>query len=42
MDYYRRGEYKNALAKALKFNYPALYLDPMMQAAALGQLGRKV
>ena len=41
MDYYRRGEYKNALAEALKFNYPTLYLDPMMRAAALGQLGRK-
>jgi adenylate cyclase len=40
MDYYRRGEYENAFAEALKFNYPDLYLDPMMRAAALGQLGR--
>jgi adenylate cyclase len=39
MDYYRRGEYENALAEALKFNFPELYLDPMMRAAALGRLG---
>jgi adenylate cyclase len=41
MDYYRRGEYENAFAEALKFNYPELYLDPMMRAAALGHLGKK-
>jgi len=41
MDYYRRGEYENAFAEALKFNFPELYLDPMMRAAALGQLGRQ-
>jgi len=41
MDYYRRGEYENALAEALKFNFPELYLDPMMRAATLGQLGRQ-
>ncbi len=41
MDYYHRGEYEDALAEALKFNYPALYLDPMMRAATLGQMGRK-
>ena len=41
MDYYRRGEYENAFAEALKFNFPELYLDPMMRAAALGQLGRR-
>ncbi len=41
MDHYRRGEYENAFAKALKFNYPELHLDPMMRAAALGQLGRE-
>jgi predicted Zn-dependent protease len=41
MDCYRRGEYENALAEALKFNYPELYLDPMMRAATLGQLGRQ-
>ncbi|MGD8775532.1 MAG: hypothetical protein PVF76_16820 [Syntrophobacterales bacterium] len=40
MDHYRRGEYENAFAKAMKFNYPELHLDPMMRAAALGQLGR--
>jgi adenylate cyclase len=41
MDYYRRGEYENAFTEALKFNYPELYLDPMMRAATLGRLGRK-
>jgi adenylate cyclase len=40
MDYYRRGDYENALGEALKFNYPELYLDPLMRAAALGRLGR--
>jgi adenylate cyclase len=40
MDYYRRGEYENALAEALKFNFPEVYWDPVMRAAALGRLGR--
>ena len=38
MDYYRRGDYKNAFAEAQKFNYPELYLDPLIRAAALGQM----
>jgi TolB-like protein len=41
MDYYRRDEYEKALAEALKFNFPGLYLDPVMRAAALGRLGRQ-
>jgi len=41
MDYYRLGEYEHAFAEALKFNFPGLYLDPMMRAAALGRLGRQ-
>jgi adenylate cyclase len=40
MDYYRRSEYEDAYSEALKFNFPSLYLDPMMRAAALGQLGK--
>ena len=40
MDCYRRGEYENALAEALKFNYPELFWDPLVRAAALGRLGR--
>jgi len=40
MDFYNRGEHENALTEALKFNFPEIYLDPMMRAAALGQLGR--
>jgi len=41
MDYYRLGEYEHAFAEALKFNFPGVYLDPMMRAAALGRLGRQ-
>ena len=41
MDYYRRGEYENAFAEALKFNYPEVLWDPVMRAATLGQLGRQ-
>jgi adenylate cyclase len=40
MDYYRRGEYENSFTEALKFNYPELFWDPVMRAAALGQMGR--
>jgi adenylate cyclase len=40
MDYYHRGEYEKAFADALKFNFPELYLDPVLRAAALGQMGR--
>jgi adenylate cyclase len=40
MDYYRRGEYENAFTEALKFNYPELFWDPLMRAAALGQMKR--
>ena len=41
MDAYRRGEYENALAEALKFNYPELFWDPLVRAVALGRLGRQ-
>ncbi|MGB5749818.1 MAG: hypothetical protein WBM69_22770 [Desulfobacterales bacterium] len=41
MGCYHRGEYEMALAEALKFNFPGLYLDPLMRAAALTQLGRQ-
>jgi adenylate cyclase len=41
MDYYHHGEYENAYTEALNFNFPELYLDPMMRAAALGQLERQ-
>jgi adenylate cyclase len=41
MNYYRQGEYDNAFAEALKFNHPGLFWDPIMRAAALGQLGRQ-
>ena len=41
MDYYRRGEYENAFAEALKFNYPKLFWDPLIRAASLYRLGRQ-
>lgn len=41
MDFYRRREYENALAEALKFNFPGLFIDPMIRAAALGKLGEQ-
>jgi len=40
MENYHRGDYENAYADALKFNFPEIYLDPMMRSAALAQLGR--
>jgi adenylate cyclase len=40
MDSYRREEYENAFTEALKFNCPDLFWDPLMRAAALGQMGR--
>jgi adenylate cyclase len=39
MNYYRRGDYENAYAEALKFNYPDFFWDPLLRAAALGQIG---
>jgi len=41
MYHYHCGEYENAFAEALKFNFPGLYLDPLMRAVALIQLGRE-
>ena len=41
MKSYRLGEYENAYAEALKFNYPELFWDPLMRAAALGQMGNE-
>ena len=40
LNHYRRGEYENAFTEALRFNYPDLFWDPVMRAAALGQMGR--
>jgi adenylate cyclase len=40
MNYYRLEEYENAYAEALKFNYPKMFWDPLLRAAALGQMGR--
>ena len=40
MDYYHQDDYEDAFAEALKFNYPDLYFDPLMRAAALGRMGK--
>ncbi len=37
---YRQDEYENDFAEALKFNYPDLFFDPLMRAAALGRMGK--
>ena len=39
--HYHRGEYEIAYAEALKFNFPKLYLDPLIRAVALSRLGRQ-
>jgi len=41
MDSYNRGDYEQALGSALKFNYPELFWDPLMRAAALARLDRQ-
>jgi adenylate cyclase len=38
--HYRDAEYEKAYAEALKFNFPTLFWDPLIRAAALGQMGR--
>jgi len=40
MDRYRRGEFEAALQEAHMMNSPTLFIDPLLRAAALGQLGR--
>ncbi len=40
MDHYRRDEFDSAFAEALKFNFPELFWDSVMRAAALGQMGK--
>ena len=39
--YYHRGMYESAFSEALKFNFPELFWDPLMRAAAFGQMGKK-
>ncbi|MCZ6748836.1 MAG: hypothetical protein O7D96_06050, partial [SAR324 cluster bacterium] len=39
-DYYRRGEYEQALESTLKINLPGFYWHPATLAAIYGQLGR--
>jgi len=42
MDCYHRADYESAYVEALKMNYPAIFWDPLMRAAALGQLDDNV
>ena len=39
LNYYRQGQYENALNEATKMNVPMLVWDPLERAAACGQLG---
>ena len=41
MNHYRLGEYELALIEANRFNIPDFHWDPLIRAAALGQLGRQ-
>jgi hypothetical protein len=41
-DYYRQGRYPEALGAARQFNTPQLFWDPLLSAAALGQMGREL
>ncbi|MCU0574831.1 MAG: hypothetical protein MUC41_17840, partial [Syntrophobacteraceae bacterium] len=38
-DYFRQGRYPEALRAARQFNTPQLFWDPLLLAAALGQMG---
>jgi hypothetical protein len=40
-DHYRNANYKAALEKALRFNTSDFFLDPLIRATVLGQLGRR-
>ena len=40
LNYYRQGQFGEAYEEAEKFNTPHLFWDPLVRAAALGQLGR--
>jgi adenylate cyclase len=39
-NFYRQGRYLEALQEAHRFQMPQFFWDPLMRAAALGQLGR--
>jgi adenylate cyclase len=41
MYHYHRGEYEKAYAEALRFNFPDLYLDPLIRAVSIINLGRQ-
>ncbi len=40
LNFFRQGRYQEALQSARLFNMPQLFWDPLLRAAALGQLGR--
>ena len=41
MNHYRQGEYDRAWIEAQRFNTPDFFWDPLIRAAALGQLDRR-
>jgi adenylate cyclase len=40
LNYYRQGQFDEAYYEAEKFNTPQLFWNPLLRAAALGQLGK--
>jgi adenylate cyclase len=40
LDWFRRGEFKQAHRETLNFRRPALFWEPLMKAATLGHLGK--
>jgi adenylate cyclase len=41
LDHYRQGKYPAAYREAQQLNMPFLFWDPLLRAAALGQMGKK-
>ena len=41
LDFYRQGKYREALQEAQQMQMPQFFWDPLLRAAALGQLGRE-
>jgi len=41
LEHYRQGKYEAAYREAQQFKMPLLFWDPLLRAAALGQLGRR-
>lgn len=42
MNYYRQGKFEEACNEAEKFNTPLLFWDPLLKAAVLGRMGKRL